>query len=118
MIADAEVVPCPLHFLEAIELIDAAGGVARSVAEGAGKLQRNIEVALRAFAVGIDHHQNRFPAEEGFIVAIELGEGASAGFHRIRRLAEAEVGIERRAAGQRFLFYRAGARSEEHTSEL
>src|ERR1041384_394754 len=110
MVADTEVAAWPVGFSEAIQLMHAPGGVARSVSgNGTGKFQREIEVAGCAFAVGIDHHQYGLATQQYFSTAVDLRVGALARFHRISRLAEAEIEIEGRAIGQRFFFSSAGA---------
>ena len=78
----------------AFDLMDAACGITRRVAHGAAQLERNIEIARDALAVGIDHRKDCLASECTLCAAVHLSISAFARFHGIGGLSESVIRVQ------------------------
>src|SRR5580765_6300984 len=107
VIAYAEVVASHIVLLHAIDLMDTSGCIAGRIANRATQLKRDIIIARHAFAIGIHHGQDGLAAECALRAAVHLSVGTLARFHRICRLFEPVISVDRGAIRKRF-FLRGG----------
>src|SRR5256885_1224323 len=94
VIAYSEVVTGEVVLFHAFDLMDAACGITRRVAHGAAQLERNIEIARDALAVGIDHRKDCLASECTLCAAVHLSISAFARFHGIGGLSESVIRVQ------------------------
>jgi hypothetical protein len=82
VIANAESVTRPVIRLQPRELVHTPGHVLRSAADRTREIERDVEIARGAPAVGIDHHEDGPAAQHRLALALlHLQVGALAGSH-------------------------------------